>query len=93
MNSAAGAPLSIWRASAELAAYDTRVRTPVACSRGRASSSSAVCSDAAAKTSTGLLCCPATVGSPVTTSRTAASARGGRRQNRLESPIRPIIFA
>ena len=52
MNSAAGAPSSICRASAELAAYDARMATPVACSHGPASSSSAFFIDAAAKTRT-----------------------------------------
>src|SRR6186713_2829400 len=67
MNTPAGAPPSICRASAELEAYDMRMRTPVAFWTGAARSSSAVCNDAAAKTSTSSAACVA--------------ARAGPRQN------------
>ena len=69
MKISAGAPFSIWRARAELAAYDTFRRRPVARSAAPARSSRAVCSEEAAKTSTSFVCGAATAVPASTMSR------------------------
>src|SRR5215831_393928 len=62
MKTSAGAPCSIWRASAEDAAYENRTCFPVLAVKAAPTSSSAFLSEAAARTVIGAGCARAAIG-------------------------------